>query len=114
MPSYADAALAILDRFKVGSVIVFGHSLGGHVGMELIPRLGRRLKGLMITGTPPVPRGRPDLGFKAMEEAGSHMGLAESEIPVRRGNRGDGGKQLVERHTVVRWKPWMEADVRAD
>lgn len=33
----------------------------------------------MITGTPPVPRGRPDLGFKGMQETDSHMGAAESE-----------------------------------
>ena len=111
MPSYADAALAILDRFKVGSVIVFGHSLGGHVGMELIPRLGRQLKGLMITGTPPVPRGRPDLGFKAMEEADSHMGLAESETLSE--------EEIVAMAEAVagskhggKVEQWMEADVR--
>jgi pimeloyl-ACP methyl ester carboxylesterase len=111
MPSYADAALAILDRFSITAVIVFGHSLGGHIGIELIPRLGRRLQGLMITGTPPVPRGRPDLGFKGMQEAGSHMGFAEAEVlsdkeivafaEVAAGTKFGGAMER-----------WMEADVR--
>lgn len=79
MPSYAEAALAVLDRFQITSAIVFGHSLGGHIGIELIPRLGRRLKGLMITGAPPVPRGRLDVGFKGVSEEGSHIGAAEAE-----------------------------------
>jgi pimeloyl-ACP methyl ester carboxylesterase len=111
MPCYADAALAVLDRFNITSVIVFGHSLGGHIGIELIPRLGRRLKGLMITGTPPVPRGRPDLGFRGMEEAGSHMGFAEAEVLSE-----EEILAFAEAAAGIKYggkmERWMEADVR--
>jgi pimeloyl-ACP methyl ester carboxylesterase len=38
---------------KVKQAAVFGWSLGGHVGLEMLPRFPG-LTGLMITGTPPV------------------------------------------------------------
>jgi pimeloyl-ACP methyl ester carboxylesterase len=73
MPSYAQCALAILNYLEILSVIVFGWSLGGHIAIELLPLLNppspgkddaRRCHGICLTGTPPVPLGRPDLGFK--------------------------------------------------
>ena len=50
---------------------VFGWSLGGHIGIEMIPRFPG-LKGLMITGTPPVALAGAAAGFKPSP----HMGLA--------------------------------------
>ena len=53
MPGYADAAVAVLDHMGVAEAAVFGWSLGGHIGIEMIPRFPG-LRGLMISGTPPV------------------------------------------------------------
>ena len=52
MPGYAEAAVAVLRELGVGEAAVLGWSLGGHVGIEMIPRFPG-LRGLMITGTPP-------------------------------------------------------------
>ncbi|KAF2400520.1 alpha/beta hydrolase fold protein [Trichodelitschia bisporula] len=62
-PAYADAAVQLLDKLEVKEAVVVGWSLGGHIGMEMIP-IFPGLKGLVITGTPPVDLGELDLGFK--------------------------------------------------
>ncbi|TIN59510.1 MAG: alpha/beta hydrolase, partial [Mesorhizobium sp.] len=54
--------------------IVFGWSLGGHIGLEMIDRFPGLL-GLMITGTPPVSPEEVGNGFKPSQ----HMHLAGQE-----------------------------------
>ena len=51
---YADAVLEVLDKLGVVRFAVLGHSLGGHVALELIAR-GGNVAGAMISGTPPIP-----------------------------------------------------------
>ena len=58
----ADATLAVLERLGVTEAVVLGWSLGGHIGIELLTRFPG-LRGLMIVGTPPVPRGGMAQGF---------------------------------------------------
>ena len=53
MPGYADIVVEVLEALNIDKAVVFGWSLGGHVGLELIPRYAG-LVGLMIAGTPPV------------------------------------------------------------
>ena len=45
--------VALLGQIGVTEAAVFGERLGGHIGIEMIPRFPG-LRGLMITGTPPV------------------------------------------------------------
>jgi pimeloyl-ACP methyl ester carboxylesterase len=79
---YAELAVHILQHLKVESVVVLGWSLGGHVGIEMVPLLkgGRvNMKGLMIIGAPPA-LGPEQLmqGFlmpAASPDATSHMML---------------------------------------
>ncbi|CAN5824754.1 alpha/beta hydrolase [soil metagenome] len=58
----ADATLAVLGRLGVTEAVVLGWSLGGHIGVELLTRFPG-LRGLMIVGTPPAPRGGMAQGF---------------------------------------------------
>lgn len=55
--AYAEVVLEVLRQLKATQVVVFGSSMGGHVGIELLPLAARtkdvEIKGLMITGTPP-------------------------------------------------------------
>jgi pimeloyl-ACP methyl ester carboxylesterase len=53
MPGYADAVVELLHAMKIKHAAVFGWSLGGHVGLEMLSRFPG-LTGLMITGAPPV------------------------------------------------------------
>lgn len=46
----------------VVDVVVFGWSLGGHIALEMAPQLPR-VRGLMISGTPPVGRSNMVDGF---------------------------------------------------
>lgn len=71
MPAYAAAAVAVLGELGIGEAAVLGWSLGGHIGIEMIPRFPG-LKGLMITGTPPVNIADAAAGFIPSP----HMGLA--------------------------------------
>jgi pimeloyl-ACP methyl ester carboxylesterase len=59
---YADLAVHILHHLNITSVVIFGWSLGGHVGIEMLPILQQtsgtqhpiRLEGLVLVGTPPA------------------------------------------------------------
>ena len=55
MPGYAETAMEVLAELGIDRVAVLGWSLGGHVAMELMPRLPG-LVGIMIAGAPPVRR----------------------------------------------------------
>jgi pimeloyl-ACP methyl ester carboxylesterase len=67
----ADAAVELLDKLGVAEAIVFGWSLGGHIGIEMIPRFPG-MQGLMISGAPPVSHNQMSQGFKASP----HLGVA--------------------------------------
>ncbi|KMJ43595.1 alpha/beta hydrolase [Xenorhabdus khoisanae] len=73
MPSYARTIIEVLEKLGINRVVVFGWSLGGHIGLEMLA-LCPKMVGLMICGTPPVAIGADNvaLGFKPCE----HMGLA--------------------------------------
>jgi pimeloyl-ACP methyl ester carboxylesterase len=76
MPASAEAALEVLAALNVGRVAVIGWSLGGHIGIEMLPR-SSEIAGLLITGTPPVGKTQEEvgLGFLPCE----HIGLASKE-----------------------------------
>ncbi|MEX0446114.1 alpha/beta fold hydrolase [Xenorhabdus sp. SGI246] len=73
MPGYARTVIEVLNKIGVNRVVVFGWSLGGHIGLEMLA-LYPKMIGLMICGTPPVAAGKENvaLGFRQSE----HMGLA--------------------------------------
>ncbi len=75
MVGYADAMTEVLQVLGVEKAVVFGWSLGGHIGLEMIDRFPGLL-GLMITGTPPVSAAQLGEGFKPSP----HMGLAGQEV----------------------------------
>lgn len=52
-PGYAESVKEVVDVLGLENIIVIGWSLGGHVGLELTSLLPQ-LKGLLITGTPPI------------------------------------------------------------
>ncbi len=56
MPGYAELALELLEARGVDRAAIVGWSLGGHIGLEMMPRFAG-LEGLMIIGAPPVGRG---------------------------------------------------------
>jgi len=73
MIGYADAVMETLAAMGIDRAVVCGWSLGGHVGMELLPRFSG-LAGLMICGAPPVGRSPEEIqaGFRPTP----HIGLA--------------------------------------
>jgi pimeloyl-ACP methyl ester carboxylesterase len=62
LPAFADVALEVLEQLGVSEAAVFGWSLGGHIAIQMIPRF-RGMRGLMITGAPPVGRNNIAQGF---------------------------------------------------
>ncbi|OKP01137.1 alpha/beta fold hydrolase [Xenorhabdus eapokensis] len=65
MPSYARMVIEVLEKIGINRVVVFGWSLGGHIGLEMLA-LFPKMIGLMICGTPPVSAGTDNvaLGFR--------------------------------------------------
>jgi len=61
---YAEAVAEVLTKLGIEQVAILGHSLGGHVALDLLTRL-QRVTGVMIFGTPPIPPGPEgaQLGF---------------------------------------------------
>ncbi|KAI9663297.1 MAG: dolichol-P-mannose synthesis [Alyxoria varia] len=79
MAGYAEAVTEILAYYSIDDYVIFGWSLGGHIGIEMLPRSDSKTKGprgLMMTGTPPIPRGQVNLGFKG----DGHMNMAFREV----------------------------------
>ncbi|WP_258087203.1 alpha/beta fold hydrolase [Xenorhabdus bovienii] len=68
MPGYARTIIEVLEKMGIDKVVVFGWSLGGHIGLEMLA-LNPKMIGLMICGTPPVAAGRENVarGFRQSE-----------------------------------------------
>ncbi len=81
MPGYAEALLEALEALEVGKFIAVGHSLGGHVVLEMISA-GAPVEGAFIFGTPPISNDMEGLqaGFKPSPEM-AYTGNAELTEP---------------------------------
>lgn len=81
LPGLADAAIELLEKLSLTEVVVFGWSLGGHIGIEMLSRFAG-LRGLMITGTPPVAPGNMAQGFIGSPGAGvaGRQDLFETDV----------------------------------
>jgi pimeloyl-ACP methyl ester carboxylesterase len=80
-PGLADAAIELLERLEVSEAVVLGWSLGGHVGVEMMARFSG-MRGLMLTGAPPVGRNAMAHGFRGSPHSGlaGKEDLSEAEI----------------------------------
>ncbi|MFX1376383.1 MAG: alpha/beta fold hydrolase [Promethearchaeota archaeon] len=79
LPGYAKIVVSALEQLEFSNLVLVGHSLGGHIALELIDMLVD-LKGVFIFGTPPLgippavnqayldPRFNPSLLIKEGEE----------------------------------------------
>ena len=70
----ADAVAEVAVQLGLTEIVLLGWSLGGHVAIELLSRMGG-IKGLVITGAPPVRRGSMAEGF----QASPHLALASQK-----------------------------------
>jgi pimeloyl-ACP methyl ester carboxylesterase len=77
---YAATIAEFLDLLGIERVVVVGWSLGGHIGLELIPRFPG-VAGLVVTGTPPVDKDtltegfRPTVGYAGAEDITADQAL---------------------------------------
>lgn len=82
LPGLADCALEVLARLGIGDAVVLGWSLGGHVAIEMLSSF-TGMKGLVLTGTPPIRRGGFAEGFVSAPADGfagrRHLAEAEAE-----------------------------------
>jgi pimeloyl-ACP methyl ester carboxylesterase len=106
MRGYANLAVEVLQHLNIEKVVVFGWSLGGHTGIEMIPLLPPSvLKGLLIVGTPPaLGLEQTNRGFTFSD---GHMSLAGTkeltEEDIRQFSRSTAGEPF---------EQWMEDNVR--
>jgi len=66
LPGLVDTIEEVLEKLGIGSLAVFGWSLGGNLAIEMLAR-ARMVEGILIAGTPPVAPGLIGLlrGFHA-------------------------------------------------
>jgi len=78
---FADCAVELLDCLGVPEAVVLGWSLGGHIAIEMLSRF-RGMKGLIVTGTPPIRHGGFKEGFVASPTAGlpGRRHLSDAEV----------------------------------
>jgi pimeloyl-ACP methyl ester carboxylesterase len=55
IPGIAGALIELLRTLGAEDSVLVGSSLGGHIAIEMVARLPR-LRGLLLSGTPPVPK----------------------------------------------------------
>lgn len=67
-PGFASVVTEVIQTMKLNNIVIVGWSLGGHVALELTSSL-LQLRGLLITGTPPIEISLTGLGkgFKALD-----------------------------------------------
>ncbi len=102
-PGYAESVKEVIRVLGLQNVIVIGWSLGGHVGLELTSLLPQ-LKGLLITGTPPIEVSADGFskGFKIVDPkilecfGKGNLSLEEIELLARaNGYDGSANKQFI-------------------
>lgn len=108
IPGYADAVMEGLANIGVERFVVLGHSLGGHVALEMIA-LGAGVEGAVIFGTPPVastPEGLqagfvagPDLEYTGKPELSADEASKVAALAVGRAADEDGFFSSVVRRT---------------
>jgi pimeloyl-ACP methyl ester carboxylesterase len=103
IPGYADVVIELLSALDVDHLAIFGWSLGGHVGIELLSR-DLDVAGLAITGTPPIGHNPADFaaGFRPQE----HMELTGKE------HFSEADIAAYARETAGTPAPFLEAAVR--
>lgn len=74
IPGYARTMIDVLGQLGIERPIVFGWSLGGHIGVDMLPRMPA-IRALMITGAPPVSLMDGQAAFRPTP----HMGLTGKE-----------------------------------
>lgn len=83
---YADAICEVIGALDVNRFAILGHSLGGHVALELMRLLPGTIAGTMIFGSPPIPPGPEGaaLGFVPNPEFAytGKQSLTEQEIDM--------------------------------
>ena len=102
-PGLADAAVELLDKLGVAEAIVFGWSLGGHIGIEMMSRFPG-MRGLMISGAPPVSHDQMSQGFNTSPHRGvaGKQELSEADVDAFvRGIFGESAEAFL-RDAVVR------------
>lgn len=69
-PGYAQVVAEVIDQLHLKNYVFLGWSLGGHVALEAIA-LVNHLRGLIITGTPPIEISAKGFsqGFKSLSPA---------------------------------------------
>jgi pimeloyl-ACP methyl ester carboxylesterase len=82
-PGLAEAVVELLESLSVTEAVVLGWSLGGHIGIEMVPRFAG-MRGLMVIGTPPVARNGMAEGFQRSPhmQLGGQEHLSETDIGV--------------------------------
>jgi pimeloyl-ACP methyl ester carboxylesterase len=83
LPSFADAAVELLGKLGVTEAVVLGMSLGGHIGIEMVPRFPG-MRGLMIAGSPPVGPNNMAQGFNGSPQMGVAGKQDLSEVEIER------------------------------
>jgi len=53
LPGYAEIILALITHLNLSKLVLVGHSLGGHIALEL-SEMSLEIKGIIIFGTPPI------------------------------------------------------------
>ncbi len=77
MKGYAGVMAEVLAALEIDQVAVLGWSLGGHIALEMVP-LYPGLRGLMITGTPPLSHDPAEAAVAFLPSP--HMALTGKEV----------------------------------
>jgi pimeloyl-ACP methyl ester carboxylesterase len=116
MHGYASLAIQILQHLSIEDVVVFGWSLGGHIGIEMLDLVNThdvlsehkriRIRGLMLTGTPPAHgKEQVEKAFpKGLGLAGTRDWSDDVALEFSRGSAAAGKEEL--------WEEWMYEDAR--
>ena len=77
LAGYASLIVEMIQKLELGPVILVGWSLGGDVAIEAMAQFPQYLKGVVISGTPPVVRGEGGISEQGIQEGYCFSNLAD-------------------------------------
>lgn len=82
----ADTVIDAVAKLGFDRLLVLGHSLGGHVAIEMMQRHADALAGVVITGTPPIDHGT-FAALRGYQPRLSLLSAVKSEMSAREADR---------------------------
>ncbi len=73
LPQYAKLIAEFIKELELSNLVIAGHSLGGHIALELLAQKLEKISGVFVWGTPPLSNPIKEVGAFLPNPAGAYL-----------------------------------------